>query len=524
MKSIVIISQKILFISLWIFFGIQGSIQYGYAQEEEVTLERAEVLEQTPDNPNVRKLKTRVVVKHKGSTLYCDSAYLHKDKNAVDAYGNARLIGEDGTRLTADSMFYDGPTQIARAKGKQVVLVDEDTRLTTTELDYNLQEGVAYYYNKGKIVDSEKTLTSQSGSYDTNSKIFYFTKDVKLVSKKDRRTITTENLTYNTISKMAYFKGPTWIESKDGNIYTEKGDFNTTTEISNFQGRTKMKQEDYVMEGDSIYFDNQSKIGYAQGDVWMFNEKDSVIVEGDYGWFRGEEGESKVYGNVLARQITDNDTLYLTADTLFSINDKKRDKKLLFAYHNAKIYKNDFQSRCDSLVYNRNDSTIYLFGDPVLWNKDSQMVADSIHIQLVDNKLDKLNMRVNSFVISEDTLKNYNQLKGKNMVAYFQDNHIRKVDVRGNGENIYFALEKDSILMGMNRIECSDMNIRFGDSNKLHTITYLNKADALFIPPHELQEPQKKLKNFQWRIEEKPRKSEMIRQKIFASDKDDSEN
>ncbi len=508
-----------------IYFWLAFGLIFLYAQplwgqkkvpeDEKVTLERAEELVKDQQNPNVRKLIRRVVIKHKGSILYCDSAYLHEDKNAVDAFGHARLLGEDGTRLTSDSMYYDGTTQIARAIG-DVVLIDDEMRLTTQELDYHVQEGVAYYYSGGKIVDSEKTLESQTGSYDTNSKIFYFKQDVELITKKDGRKITTDDLKYNTVSKLAYFQGPTWIESDDGKVYTESGTFNTETEVSNFKGRTRLDNAEYSLEGDTLYFDNIQRKGYAEGNVRLFSKKDSVIIDGDIGWFIREKGESKVYGNALMRNISKGDTLYLAADTLYSLSRPEDSIKILTAYPATRVYKTEFQAICDSLVYNRIDSTIYLYRDPVLWNQGSQLTADSIQIQISENRIEQMDLRRNAFMISEDTLENYNQLKGKNMQAYFSKNQIQKVEVRGNGQNIYFVLKQDTLLVGMNRVECSDIDIRFKDRNKLHQISYLNKPDGVMVPPHEIQGPETRLKNFAWRIEERPRKEEMIRPEVLV--------
>jgi lipopolysaccharide export system protein LptA len=510
-------SQFFLGIIIFLFISAQSyaqnKAQDAPEDDEKVTLERADILEKTPDNPRVKKLKNRVVVKHKGTILYCDSAYLHEDKNAVDAFGAARLIGDNGTTLTADSMFYDGNTQRARAVGKKVVLTDEKMQLTTRNLDYDLATGVAYYYTGGKIVDTEKTLESNTGSYDTNSKIFRFQNNVKLVSNQDGRKIDTEDLTYNTISKFAYFQGPTYITSQDGKIYTESGNYNTESRISTFKGRTKLEDEEYMMEADSLYFDNTYKIGIAQRNVRLVSKKDSLIVEGDFAWYRGNDGESKIYGNVVAQNISNGDTLWLKADTMYAINRKNPDTKILYAYPNTKIYRADFQGHCDSLVYQRTDSTIYFYGDPVLWNGGNQLSADSIQIQLANNQLRTMTMRMNSFVISEDTLKNYNQLKGKNMDASFRENQIRKMEIRGNGQMIYFAVEKDTILVGMNRADCSDIDITFKEKNQLYRIKQITKVDAQFVPPHEIEEPLTKLKDFRWRIVEKPTRKEMVKRK-----------
>ena len=224
---------------------------------------------------------------------------------------------------------------------------------------------------------------------------------------------------------------------------------------------------------------------------------------------RGKKFYTKVWGNGLMKSIVDKDTFFLKADTLISINDSVRKNRKLTAIKHVKIFKSDLQGKCDSLVYNLIDSTINFFRDPVLWADKSQMNGDSIKIQMAKNKIDKLYLRVNSFIISRDSIDNYNQIKGKKITAYFKENKIQKVDVNGNGESIYFATENDTTLVGMNKVICSNMFMHFKE-NKLQTISFITKPDALFVPPHEILEPDTRLKGFRWRTGEKPIRKEMV--------------
>ena len=95
------------------------------------------------------------------------------------------------------------------------------------------------------------------------------------------------------------------------------------------------------------------------------------------------------------------------------------------------------------------------------------------------------------------------------MTAHFKDEGIYRVDVDGNGESIYFALEDDSITTGMNKVLCSNMVIRLED-NKVKTISFLTKPDGKFTPPHEIQEPETRLKGFVWKGKERPKLSDLL--------------
>jgi len=123
---------------------------------------------------------------------------------------------------------------------------------------------------------------------------------------------------------------------------------------------------------------------------------------------------------------------------------------------------------------------------------------------LANNKIDKLILRVNAYMTSEDTLKNFNQIKGRLMVIHFVENKLQKVDVDGNGESLYFAIDEVEVaLVGMNKILCSSMLIMF-KANKADKITFYSQPEAQFIPPQELTGDATKLKGFAWRQEERP--------------------
>ncbi|QNP52597.1 hypothetical protein H9L05_02185 [Hymenobacter qilianensis] len=168
-----------------------------------------------------------------------------------------------------------------------------------------------------------------------------------------------------------------------------------------------------------------------------------------------------------------------------------------------RIFRADLQGRCDSLTYDRQDSIIYLNRNPILWSDKNQLTSDSMEIQQRRGKIDQMRLYANAFIVGQDTLLNFNQVKGRNMVAYFGDNKIKKVDVVGNAESLYFALEGDTTTTGMNKAVSATMALRFAD-NKLQTITFQTNPDASFIPPHELKEEDKTLKGMQWRIKERP--------------------
>lgn len=466
--------------------------------------------------------------------LWCDSAYKFEEKNIVEAFGHVRVVQNDTITLTCRHLIYDGNSRLLQAR-EEVVLRDPQMTLNTDFLDYNLNSKIGYYYNGGQIRDAQNRLFSRSGSYDANARFFFFKDSVRVLSYREGDTyrIESDTLQYNTVSKVAYFFGPTYVYSSDGSLYAEKGIYETQTKISRFSGRARAENKEYILRGDSLYFDDVKKEGFAKGNAEVYTKKDSTFVNGDIGFFWGKKGLTHIYRNAYIRNISSGDTLFISADTLISYNrkigvkqteeaDSTRQHKIL-AFHNIKIYRSDIQAICDSLVYNFSDSAIYFYRDPVLWNEGNQVVADSIRLYLKDNKPYKMELRRNCFSASRDSLGNYNQVKGRRMDSYFKDGSIERVEVDGNTEIIFFQLEGDTTLVGMYYAEAASLKAFF-DQGKLKRIRLEGDINGKMIPPQLLQEPDTRLPGFRWLDHLRPTRDNVLSREPNRSVTPEQEN
>jgi lipopolysaccharide export system protein LptA len=376
---------------------------------------------------------------------------------------------------------------------------------------------VGNYFNGGTVIDGTTILTSKKGYYYTSSKTVYFRDNVDYKSLDT--DLKSDTLTYDLRAKKVIFNSKTYIKTKDGEVVTDKGQHYTETGKTEFSGRSKIDNNEYTISGDKLDYDKKTQKGLAKGNVEFYNKKDNLIILGDLGKHDGKIRRSEVYGNaVMIKPIEEQkggrkiwrDTLFLSADTLIAINDTVKSNRRLLAYNHVKMYRDEFQGKCDSLVYNLADSIIFFYYNPILWSNTSQMTADSINIQMRDNKIEQMNLNVKGFIISKDTVKNMNQVKGRKIEAKFKNNELRKIDVNGNAESLYYVLERDTITMGLNFIKCSEMFMTFGDSSKLEEILFTKQPEGKFIPPHEIKETDKQLADFAWRISEKPQKGEVL--------------
>jgi len=488
-----------------------GSIDPVLAQKK-VKLKQADQLRsgKDKDGNKFERVIGNVVFTQNKTTIYCDSAYFYKAKNSIEAFGRIRITEGDSVTITGNKLEYDGDVKKAKLRNNVVFTKLQTSTLYTDFLDYDRPKNTAYYFNGGRLVDSINVLTSRKGYYDLNSNMASFKKDVRV--KNPDYTMTSDSLQYNSRTKMIYFRTPTNVLDKDSSsfVYTG-GEYDTKTRRSNLKLGTA-ESVDYRLVGIDYQLDDIRKVYKLRGNVIMTSKKENLLIYGQAADYYRLKGISKVYNNAYVAKISDsNDTLFISADTLVSIENADPRKKRLLAYNNVKIYRNDLQGVADSLEYRESDSTIYFYKNPVLWTEGNQMTADSIRMLIKNSTIDRVFLNVNAFVISRDSLLNFNQIKGRKMTAEFRDQKINKVVVEGNGESLFFALsEKDNSSMGMNKIICSNITIRFKEG-KVNNFTFYVQPEGSFIPPHELKVEDTTLPGFSWNVERKPEKSDVVK-------------
>ncbi|MBS1681742.1 MAG: organic solvent tolerance protein OstA [Bacteroidetes bacterium] len=463
-----------------------------------------------------------VQFKQNTTTIYCDSAYFYRKQNRLEAFGHVHIV-DDSVDITSLRLEYDGTKKIAHLRQNVVFEKLKIAKLYTDYLDYYRVKNEARYFNNGKLVDTTNTLTSEKGYYEVKTNLASFKKNV--VGVNPDYTLTSDTLQYNSKTRIVYFRDLTRLKDKEGKtaIY-ESGVYDTRKKISMLTTGV-METPSYKIVADNYDLDDKKKYYRVKGHVVMTSKTENMLVYGDDSYYDKKNGISKVWNNAYAAKVSEEgDTLFVTADTLVSIESQDPKKKRLLAYHSVKIYKQDMQGKADSLAYLPADSVLYFYKDPVLWNGENQMTADSIRMFIKNKKIDRIYMVNNSFVVSIDSLQNFNQIKGRKMTTYFADKKIDHVNVEGNGESIYHALEekeikKDSLLVkvtflaGMNKIICSNIRINFLEG-KVNTIKFLIKPDASFFPPHKIIDKDRKLKGFTWRADQRPLRKDVVRKSV----------
>jgi lipopolysaccharide export system protein LptA len=442
-----------------------------------------------------QRLIGSVVFNHEGTRMYCDSAYLDGDNNSLEAFSNIRIVG-DSVNLTGNHLDYDGKLRHATVTGN-VVLTDPSTVLTTDLLIYDTKNEVARYTTGGKIMSktNSNVLTSLKGTYESKSRFFYFKKNVVL--KNDDYTMYSDTLHYNSLTEVAFFYGPTRIIGKENLIYCENGYYDTKNDISQFNKNAVLHSKGQRISGQWLYYDRVKGIGRARDNVVIIDSTQNVVITGNYADYFEKEDRMLVTRNAMLKMEIQNDTLYLVGDTLKNISIPDTEFKKLFANYNVRFYKTDLQGQCDSLTYSTQDSLMEMFREPVLWNEENQLNADSCKIQMANGDIDKIYLNQNAFIGSEVDSIRFNQIKGRKITGYFFDKQLRKIFVEGNGQSIYYAESDSAEYIGVNKADCTDMII-YIDSSQVSSIIFIKDPDATLYPVNELSPKELMLRGFKW--------------------------
>jgi len=457
-------------------------------------------------NKDVRRLIGDVVLKHDESLMYCDSAYLYSEQNRFDAYGNVHIKVSDTVNIWGDYLKYDGNTKLAELH-HNCRMVDNQTTVESDFLFYDLKNDIAYYKTGGTIVNAENNLKSKIGRYFSNQKMFFFKDDVVLTNPQ--YIINCDTLKYNTLSEIAFFLGPTTIVSEENTIYCENGWYDTKKDISQFNKNAYLKNNEQLLKGDSLYYDRNKGYGKAIKNVTIIDFKEEVIIYGHFAEYFEEPEFTQVTETPFLIKIFDGDTLFLHADTLNTIIDTVEQKRTLLAYRHVKFFKSDLQGLCDSIVFLFTDSTLNMYGNPVLWSEENQLTAEFIKIFTGKNDIKELRMFSSSFIVSEEIVSGYNQIKGKDMIGYFENNKINIIDVFGNGQTVYYVAEEDGSTTGINTSESSELRI-FLEDNQVKNILFKSKPNAILYPVDDIPEDKKLLKGFRWLNKLRPLSKEDI--------------
>lgn len=181
----------------------------------------------------------------------------------------------------------------------------------------------------------------------------------------------------------------------------------------------------------------------------------------------------------------------------------QRTPRVILGIGDVRIYKEGMQGVCDSLTYLEIDSTFYLDGTPVLWSDSTQISGDSIHLILVNDKIDRLLSINNAFIVSTIDGYFFSQIAGKRAEGFFEGTGMKEMLVRGAVRTVYYIINDENEYVGVNRQDASRLKILF-EEGKADDIYFYEKPEGEMLPMRGTDHEGLKLEGFFFAIDRRP--------------------
>ena len=448
----------------FIFYLFLGQLALG---QTSIEILKAGSIERNPEISEANRLLGGVKLGFEDAVLFCDSAYRYDD-GVFEVFSNVRVKQKKGGgTLHAEYAVLNPETEIVTIS-KGVSFSHDGMTLECPEIFYGMDNKVVSFYQKATIFDGEKNMISDRGAYYSESEKLHAGGDVILTQEAD--TITSDSLSIHRKKDILMLYRKSKIIIDGSTIECTSGEYNNDKDRGWFAGNASIDQSMGYLAGDSIYINQKKDIGRAWGNVIAKDSSRTMTITGTYA--NKEDGVETIWGDstqrVVATNIEGNDTLVLISDKL------TQEEELMYSTGDVSFQQGDFSGTGDSLSWA--DEVVWLLGDPVVWAKENKLEGDSVKMLVTDNQPQKMSLLSNAIVSSEVNDSLANVITGKVLDAFFSEGELSRVEIRGNGDVIYYSEEESGDII-RNTATCSNINMTFKEG-EVYSVTLINRPEG----------------------------------------------
>ena len=509
-----------------------------------------------------------IVIVHKDSTVIYSDTLRYNGISKTSLLTGEVILDSRGKRLNTDRLLYDLNEERATftTGGK---LVDEistldalygtyDVNIEEALFRYNVQyqdtsilvitDSILYDYQLSKIrflgptniYQDSTTIYNEAGIYDTEIDKAVLSENVQISTQE--RLIKAGLLVYDgKTDTYDMYLDPVIIEPDGSEARGDSIIYNARTEILQLLTNASYISEDQDVQADEIVYDLKNDTYTTTGRSQVVDEGSAIeadtILKTDDGqtFAMGElvilqdtasgstilcqaiestENGHKAYSiggqPLLIYELGDSDSLLLRADTLFTVQTDTTD--FFIADGDVSIKKGPISGRSDELIYDKVDSLITMYRDPIMWSDSTQLTADTIVMTMVNDNIESLDLVSNAFIVEQDSDDAYNQVNGDRIDCSIAGEVLENATVVSSAQMIYFVRDENQELKGVNKTQSSSMFFLFADNEIKSVKFYRNPSSEITEYELGLDLSSFIFNGFSWRLNEKPEIS------IFAAE------
>ncbi|MCQ2154985.1 MAG: hypothetical protein MJY55_04125 [Bacteroidales bacterium] len=487
-------------------------------------------------------------------THYLD--YNTKDSTAVFTLG-AAMRDKDGQLIESNDGTYDAKRKLFTFSS-DVNMFTDSTFVKTEKLKYDSRTSTAYFDLSVDAWKEDDMLSGDSGWWDRNRELFFFTGNVHAMSRtqegwsdslyvhRSRRNVEmlgnaqvtdtvrcvmalAGRICYcDSLSRVEMIRDPAVLmevtEKKDSVSKTDTVYFRAdtlaywtlpryrvdSTEIASSAKRVEEISSDPVANIRAKAAEEAAKKYQEAIDAdpnadptlkTEYKEKMAAKAAAQADSLKAErEALDKYIYSAAADSLSAADSAAVAlADSISVAPLDSTAIGFLSAMRGVRVYRDGMQAVCDSLLYSDIDSLARMFKDPIVWNDiRHQYSADSIYLAIRDGRMERAHLLSDAFIHIDEGEKYYDQIRGTEMTAYFDDkSQLKRFDAMGGSNAIFFFKEKGDRISTANKKESTMMSAEFTDG-EISRITYFETPKSNAFPVAQMLKEDLRLKGFNW--------------------------
>lgn len=440
----------------------------------------------------------------KDGTIYTDSGVYNTETSVADLYSRSLVVTKTGKTLTGDTLFYDHKSGYGRAWGN-IILNDTVNRskLLGDYGFYNELTDSAFITGHALAVDYS-SADSLSLHGDTIQAFMVITRKLVPIPvaeqpasmSADTINQTTDILMPNdTVDTLASVMISDNIAMPDTVcIAGTEPDTTTVTETTvlpdSIAAIAPISPSDSITDSDIILspvdIDNDSTAIVNTDSVTVSRILSETIIS------NGNDASLPVPSQPAKPAIPEG--MMEQSDTTHHI----------VAYPNVRFFRSDLQGVCDSMTFVQKDSLLYMDRDPIVWSGERQIFGQQIIVYMNDSTADRVTLPDNAFMAEMLEEGYFNQMSGREMVAYLAEGTLKHLDVSGNVMLIFFPMEEDSTY---NKVASAESSFLAADFNKgqIEKLKMWSQSTEVMTPLYLAKRSLFFLKDFRWEADRRPK-------------------
>ena len=433
----------------------------------------------------------------------------HVDEQYINFYEKVSIDGSD-FNLISDSLRYY--TELDRALFLSPTLITQENKTIYSEEGfYDMDDKVSEFYGNAQYKEDDKISTADTIRNDEQNEITELIGNANYSS--DEEVGRAEKIIVNSGTDNIDLIGNAYFKNPDNEVTGKKILYNKESGDVSVEGRSFLSNPPMIIYADTLDFNKSTGLATADGNVIWQDTSNNYEIICDHAYYVDSIDYMKAYNEegkpLLKNEIAENDTMFLSGDTLISfIKVVETDTFRYFkAIEDVEMLNDEIQAISDSLLYNGQDSIFTLFGNPFMWSDTSQYNADTILITMVNDEIEKVDLKNRALILTTDDFLFFDQIKGKRIEANFVSGEIDNMVITGGSESVYYMKDEEDGYIGVNETKCTNMTFLFEEGELIQTRYYKEPISKL-TPMEDANHNALKLDGFDWKIDKRPLKIE----------------